>query len=79
MIDNLIYDLIKKIGLIWSYILKDMNFLIFRDFTHVNVFSEIKHSFQSLRYLINHLLLIYRSNFLNLCHVALYFCFNMRR
>ena len=28
-------------------------------FVRVSVISEIKHSFQSLRYLINHLLLIY--------------------
>ena len=33
MIDNLISDLMKKNRLIWSYTLKDMNFLIFRDFS----------------------------------------------
>ena len=38
----------------------------------VGVISEIKHSFQSLRYLINYLLLKYTSDFLNLCHVGLY-------
>ena len=32
MIDNLISDPMKKIGLIWSYILKDRNFLIFSNF-----------------------------------------------
>ena len=32
---------------------------------HASVVSEIKHSFQSLRYLINYLLLIYPSDFLN--------------
>ena len=37
----------------------------------VSVISEIKHYFQSLRYLINYLLLIYTSDFLNLCHVGL--------
>ena len=32
MIDNLIYDQMKKNGLLWSYTLNVMNFLIFRDF-----------------------------------------------
>ena len=31
MIDNLIYDPKNKFGLIWSYILKVMNFIILRD------------------------------------------------
>ena len=33
MINNLIYYLKNKYGLIWSYILKVMNFLIFKDFS----------------------------------------------
>ena len=32
MIDYLIFDKKDNFRLIWSYILKDMNFLIFRDF-----------------------------------------------
>ena len=32
MIDNLISNKMKAFGLIWRYILKVMNFLIFRDF-----------------------------------------------
>ena len=31
----LIYDPKTKFGLIWSYILKVMNFLIFRDFSRI--------------------------------------------
>ena len=35
MIDNLIYDPKNKFGLIWSCILKVVNFLIFRDFSRI--------------------------------------------
>ena len=43
MIDNLISDPMKKIGLIWSYLLKDVNFLFFRDFSRFFFnFSEFK-------------------------------------
>ena len=38
MIDNLISDPMKKIGLIWRYILKVMNFLIYRDFLDFSEF-----------------------------------------
>ena len=43
MIDNLIYDKNNKFGLIWSCILKVMNFLIFRDFSRIflNLFKVI--------------------------------------
>ena len=34
------------------------------------VINEIKHSFKSLRYLINPTLLIYPLDFLNFCHVG---------
>ena len=44
----------------------------------VSVISGIKYSLTSLHYFINYLLLIYPSNFLNLCHVGLSFSFNMR-
>ena len=43
MINNLISDLMKQIGLIWSYILKDMNVLIFKNFLRIFLnFSEFK-------------------------------------
>ena len=35
MIDYFISDPKKKLGLIWSYFLKVMNFLIFRDFYRI--------------------------------------------
>ena len=42
MIDYLIFDKKKKIRLIWSYIFKDMNFLIFRDFMKFfQIFSSL--------------------------------------
>ena len=56
MINNLISDQIKKCGLIWSYILKDMNFLFFRDFFGFFVnFSD----FNSIDFELNSLIYIY--------------------
>ena len=45
----------------------------------MSVISENKNYFLSLHYLINHTLLIYPSDFFNLCHVGLFFYFYMRR
>ena len=44
IIDNLIYDGKNRFGLIWSCILKDVNFIIFRiflDFFVMNLFGFI--------------------------------------
>ena len=43
MIYYLIFDLKNKFGLIWKCILKDMNFLIFQDFSRIflNIFEFI--------------------------------------
>ena len=41
MIDDIIYNKKNKFGLIWSCILKLMNFLIFRNFSRIFInFSE---------------------------------------
>ena len=43
MIDNLIADPMKQIWINWSYTLKDINFLIFRDFfRNFLIFSKFK-------------------------------------
>ena len=53
MIDYLIYDVKKKFGLIWSCILKVMNFLIFMDFYRIFFiflnFFELKGIKQSIK------------------------------
>ena len=48
-------------------------------YVRVCVISEIKHSFQSLRYLHNYIVYIYSSNHLIFHHVGLSFCFYMRK
>ena len=49
MIYNLIYNP-KKIGLIWSSILKVMNFLIFRDFSWIlMIFCEFNSIYFKLK------------------------------